>query len=277
VNFSLPLRAFEPSLRGLRNLLQLSHLSSRAVNFVFCSSTAAILGPNHPSVIPEVVSTSPDDADTLGYSKSKWVAEAICSRVVQSLDRKLKVKIMRIGQLTGDTQHGMWNMSEAYPLMLSTVREVGCLPKIQDKLSWLPLDVAARIICENALAEGESCLGSARVKSCELYHVVNNDTSISFVDLLGWLRIRREPFEIVEPAIWLEKLEKLDSHPAKALIGLWKRAYADDAKEGTNQTTVFETKNTVKVSQTMRNVHPVDERLIKKIWEWLERELAESR
>lgn len=208
VNFSLPLRAFEPSLRGLRNLLQLSHLSPRETKFVFCSSTAAILGPNHPSVIPEAVSSSPDDADTLGYSKSKWVAEMICSEIAYPLVRRLKVRIMRIGQLTGDTEHGVWNMSEAYPLMLSTVRELGCLPKLQDALSWLPLDVAAKVICEIAFAFDETSLDSMRWAPCEVYHVVNNDFSTSFMDLLGWMKkIRKEPFEIVEPAVWLEKLE----------------------------------------------------------------------
>jgi thioester reductase-like protein len=237
-----------------------------------------MLGPNHPLGIPEAVSISPDHADTLGYSESKWVAEAICFRVAQSLDTKLKVKIMRIGQLTGDTVHGVWNMSEAYPLMLSTVGELGCLPKIRDTLSWLPLDIAARVLCEIALADDDRSLDPPRGESCDVYHVVNNDTSTSFMDLLGWMKtIRKEPFEIVEPAVWLEKLEKLESHPAKALIGLWKRAFEVDAEEATKQVTLFETKNAYDVSQTMRNVYPVDENLVRKIWTWLEGELTESR
>ena len=167
-------------------------------------------------------------------------------------------------------------MSEAYPLMLSTVRELGCLPKLQDTLSWLPLDITARVLCEIALADDVRSL--AREGSCDVYHVVNNDTSTSFMDLLGWMKkIRKEPFEIVEPAVWLEKLEELESHPAKALIGLWKRAFEVDAEEATKQVTVFETKNAYDVSQTMRNVYPVDENLVRKIWTWLEGELTESR
>lgn len=278
MNFSLPLRAFEPSLRGLRNLLQLSKSSSKVVNFVFCSSTAAVLGPNHPSVVPEAVSSSPDDADILGYSKSKWVAEMICSRLAHTFVTRLKVKIMRIGQLTGDTECGVWNMSEAYPLMLSTVRELGCLPKIQDTLNWLPLDVAARSICEIAFAFDETSLDSMRWAPCEVYHIVNNDFSTSFMDLLGWMkRIRKEQFEIVEPAVWLEKLEELESHPAKALIGLWKRAFEVAAEEATNQVTVFETRNAKRNSIQMRGIRPVDEKLVEKIWKWVEGELAESR
>ncbi len=277
MNFSLPLRTFEPVIRGLRNLLQLSYLSSKEIKFVFCSSTAATLGPNHPSFIPERVSSSPDDADILGYSKSKWVAEMICSRVAHPLVGRLKVKIMRIGQLTGDTEHGVWNMSEAYPLMLSTVRELGCLPKIGDPLSWLPLDVAARVVCEIALAYDETALFSEARAPCEVYHVVNNYFSTSFMDLLGWMKkLREEPFEVVEPAVWLEKLEKLESHPAKALIGFWERAFQVDANEATKQVTIFEIRNAERYSLTMRRVRPVDEKLVEKIWKWLEGESAGS-
>ncbi|KAN0112508.1 acetyl-CoA synthetase-like protein [Hyaloscypha variabilis] len=275
VNFSLPLRAFEPSLRGLGNLLQLSQSSSRGPRFIFCSSTAAVLGPDHPSVIPETISTSPDDSDPLGYSRSKWVAESICSQVFE-LNKEFKIKILRIGQLTGDTEHGVWNMSEAYPLMLSIVNDIGGLPRINDKLSWLPLNVAAKAMCEISLTGYEKSL--ARESGvCRVYHVVNNDTSVSFTDLLEWLKtIRKEPFEVMEPQEWLKRLEKLETHPAKALLGLWKRAYRDDAGEVPLPVTTFDTKNAENASKTMRSVSSVDKILFIKIWTWLEGELVKS-
>ena len=277
VNFSLRLRAFESSFRGLANLLQLSNTSTRAVDFIFCSSTAAVLGPAHPTVIPETTSTSPNDSDTLGYSKSKWVAEAICSRAAQSFDKKSQVKIVRIGQLTGDTKHGVWNMSEAYPLMLSTVQELGCLPRIDDKLSWLPLDTAAQAVCEISFGDGDRALEGESMKLCEVYHVLNNDTTTSFTDLLGWLKkTHKRPFSIVEPREWLEKLEKLENHPAKALLGLWRRAYEDSAGNSSKQVTTFETKNAEGVSKMMRDVRTVDENLFEKIWRWLEGEMAKN-
>ncbi|KAE9375906.1 acetyl-CoA synthetase-like protein [Stipitochalara longipes BDJ] len=277
VNFSLPLRAFEPSLRGLNNLLRLSQSSSRFSNFIFCSSTAAVLGPNHPSVIPETISKSPDDADSLGYSKSKWAAEVICSRVAESLNKESKVKIIRIGQLTGDTEHGVWNMSEAYPLMLSTVMELGCLPRINDKLSWLPLDVAAKAVCDISLVQNEKSLEGDSGTACEVYHLVNNDTSTSFTDLLEWLKkVRKEPFEVIESRQWLEKLETLENHPGKALLALWKRAYGSDAEADAQQVTIFDTRNAEKASQRMKSVSSVDEELLGKIWKWLEGEMAKN-
>jgi thioester reductase-like protein len=277
VNFSLPLRAFEPSLRGLRNLLQLSNSSVRAAKFIFCSSTAAVLGPNHPAVIPETVSAFPEDSDTLGYSKSKWVAEAICTRVAASYLKKSSIKILRIGQLTGDTEYGAWNMSEAYPLMLSTVNDLGCLPRVHDKASWLPLDTAGKTVCEIAFTDAKISLDRGDKMECEVYHLLNDDNSISFIDLLGWLKMmRKERFVDVEPRLWLEKLEKLENHPAKALLGLWKPAYGGDAGENTRQITTFETKAAQKASKTMRRLSPIDIKLFGKIWRWVENEIAQG-
>jgi hypothetical protein len=121
------------------------------------------------------------------------------------------------------------------------------------------------------------CVGRTRERSCEVYHVINNDTSTSFTDLLGWMKkICKEPFDIVEPQKWLEKLEKLEHHPAKALIGVWRRAYGDDRGESPQQIANFDTKNAEKASQTMANVHLVDEKLLGKIWKWLEGEVSQK-
>jgi thioester reductase-like protein len=275
VNFSLPLRAFEPSFRGLRNLLQLLNSSPRPGSFIFCSSTAAVLGPKHTAVVQEIVSTSPDDSDAMGYSKSKWVAEAICSRAAQSFGKVSEVKIVRIGQLTGDTKQGVWNINEAYPLMLSTVNDLGCLPSIEEKLSWLPLDIAAKAVCEISLSLEERYSKRESKDLCEVYHVVNNNTSTSFPDLLRWLKnVHEKPFDLVDPREWLDKLEKQENHPAKALIGLWRRAYQAGSDEASKQATNFDTKNAKEVSQTMRDVHRVDKKLFEKIWKWLEGEIA---
>jgi thioester reductase-like protein len=50
------------------------------------------------------------------------VAEQICQQAGKN------VLIARIGQLCGDTRGGYWNTSEAWPLMIKTAQEIGCLP-----------------------------------------------------------------------------------------------------------------------------------------------------
>lgn len=225
-------------------------------------------------MLPETISSSPLDADSLGYSKSKWVAEAICAAASGHEEMAGRIKILRIGQLTGDTINGVWNMSEAWPLMLSTVDVVGCLHQRKDKLSWLPLDVAAQTVVDIAIGDGTSVNPG---QSCQVFHVVNNSRGTSWEDLLKWIReVRSEKFETVEPQIWLRKVEELESHPAKNLLWLWQKGRGDETSESRDSTNVyFEVSNAEKASLAMRSVSPVDQDLVQKIWKWLEEEMKQ--
>lgn len=105
------------------------------MNFIFCSSTASVLGPSASSPVPELVSQDPRDASTTGYARSKWVAEAICAKVHDSTSLHNHIAILRIGQLTGDTKSGVWNVNEAWPLLLSSVELTGVLPDLDEVIS----------------------------------------------------------------------------------------------------------------------------------------------
>jgi thioester reductase-like protein len=268
VNFSLSLNSIAPQFAGLQNLINLSLISSTQPPVLFCSSTASILGPSHPSSLAEIISTDPADSDSLGYSRSKWVAESICANAAKA---GCKAEVLRIGQLTGDTQNGIWNMSEAYPMMLSTVKDLGCLPKLDEDLTWLPVDVAAKAVVDILFRSREE----GAVEESPVFHITNNNRSSRWTDLLSWSR-KLTPFKIVELKEWLGKLEKLENHPARNLAWLWKKnveSGAEEEKEGKTQIT-FETKNAEKVSEAMRNVGAVDEKLVRKIWMWLEKEIG---
>lgn len=162
-------------------------------------------------------------------------------------------------------------MSEAYPMMLSTVKELGCLPRLKEDLTWLPVDVAARavldILFHNQGGEVES--------ECPVFHITNNNRSTKWIDFLNWQQ-KYSSFKIVDLEAWLQKLEKLENHPARNLSWLWKKnikSGAGEEKEAKSQIT-FQTTNAERVSVAMRNVGPVDEDLVRKIWMWLEREMA---
>ncbi|KAJ9107857.1 hypothetical protein QFC19_002763 [Naganishia cerealis] len=59
---------------------------------------------------------------------------------------KDKVQVVRIGQLCGDTQEGIWNESEGWPLMIKSAQITGTLPMIRENPSWLPVDIAAKAV-----------------------------------------------------------------------------------------------------------------------------------
>lgn len=185
-------------------------------------------------------------------------------------------------------------MSEAWPLMLSTADSLWCLPDLgREILNWLPVDVAARAVVDIAFHESNiDPLGkkyddeSQKQKrdDCPVFHLVANPTSETptWSDLLGCVQKarsrlipNRRRFEIVAPQTWLNKLRNLDHHPAQALLGLWERVYGDKQEEGNNQarpSRLFATTRAEEVSNSMKNLKPVDEELIGKIWGWLERE-----
>lgn len=113
---------------GTRNLADLALSSSRGARLCFCSSTAAVLGNAKPSArIPEQFTDDPDAAAPLGYARSKWVAEQIYQRLLRG-----RAIVVRIGQLCADTVGGVWNETEAWPLMFASVNVVGCLPELEE-------------------------------------------------------------------------------------------------------------------------------------------------
>ncbi|KAK0119351.1 hypothetical protein ONS95_010804 [Cadophora gregata] len=275
VNFSLPLQSFvKEHLAGLQNLISLAASCRNFQHFIFCSSTASVIGQalleNDLLIQEQICTTAPPDG-SLGYSKSKWVAEAICSKASALPQMASKISVVRIGQLTGDTRNGVWNRSEAWPLMLSTTKELGCLPRLDEKLSWLPVDSAARAVVDI------SFLGAASRSDnpCTVYHVINNDRSVSWTDLVRWInKLTEEKISVVDPGIWLAKLEKVD-HPARSLLGLWEKSFKkeapvqSDGSSNTRQVIVFDTKNATNASRSMQDIRPVDEILVGKIWNWL--------
>lgn len=114
---------------GLRNLVNVvsSHPHSRAF---FCSSTAAVLGQKR-DVVPESVSFDPHDAVSMGYARSKFVAEAMCASAFWQFMNG-RIGILRLGQLSADTAHGVWKVDEGWPLLISSFECVGCLPNLNE-------------------------------------------------------------------------------------------------------------------------------------------------
>ncbi|MCJ1286771.1 hypothetical protein MMC26_006117 [Xylographa opegraphella] len=285
VNFSMRLRSFvKDHISGLRNLLDLGissqcHVSPR---FIFCSSTASVLGPILEYPIPEAISHNPNGASHLGYSRSKWVAEAICERAYAQTRMKGRLKVIRIGQLCGDTAKGVWNITEAWPLMLSTVDVTGSLPNVEnEKLDWLPVDIAAQAVLQ--IAHGTK---SGEISEIPVYHLINENQTPLWTEMLKWLKtLHARPFDIVPPAKWVRQLEDLGAdhanHPAKKLLGLWSKAYCtDESKEDSGARTSevrFTTDRTRNAVPAMRAVAPIDQQHFAKMWKWIEEEMVIAR
>lgn len=236
----------------------------------------------------EMISYNPQDADAKGYSRSKWCAESLIKNASKALRNPMK--IIRVGQLTGDTERGVWNASEAWPMMLSTAFAVRCLPELEQTLDWLPLDVAAGAVIE---ITKRTCV------EVEVYHVLNGEESKTWKDMLRWLReLDLVDFEIVPLELWITKVEALGSHPAMNLLcesshevlllflaacwcnmmmltydlaGLWKEAYAGQSANHKDVVS-FDTHRAKRAAKSLRQWDGVSKELIEKIMTWVEKE-----
>lgn len=266
VNFRKRLRSFIPDIAGVRNLINLALSTKRpeCPRITFCSSVASAMAYNGETV-PEAILEDPSSASPLGYSQSKWVAEHICQKSSNLSRLRGRLSVVRVGQLSGSTTTGAWNMKEAWPLMLSTVRLCGSLPDLRNEvLNWLPVDRAATAMVEIAKRPAQS------EDAVEVFHMLNDNREPTWTNLLAWLS-GREHFETVSPLRWVEQLEKEtkkgSEHPALSLLQHWKTSFEQSSD---SSATIFDTRKTKCSIRSMENVAAVDEGYFMKLYDWIQ-------
>nr|XP_019010654.1 uncharacterized protein I206_03956 [Kwoniella pini CBS 10737]OCF49435.1 hypothetical protein I206_03956 [Kwoniella pini CBS 10737] len=256
VHFTSSLVSFENSIEGTRNLLDLV-AKTEGGKLYFCSSLASVLGKTSPRYLEEP-SHDPSTASPIGYSQSKWVTERICGLASESGVLKDRVHIVRVGQLCGDTQHGYWNEKEGWPLLIRTAEITGSLPLLQEKPSWLPVDLASRAIIDITTSDHPS--------SPLIYHVVHPN-NLEWQTVLNGLHAAGLSFKRVKPQEWLNYVDAsvndLELNPSKQMLHMWTEAYGDASKSPPE--IMVDISNSSIASSTIRNLPPVDEDQVKRM------------
>ncbi|KAL4991464.1 hypothetical protein BDW68DRAFT_198708 [Aspergillus falconensis] len=221
VNFTLGVRSFEAQhIRGVHNLINLCLSSQRSfpAQFYFCSSVSAAAGTPLPATIAEAPVPELAHAQNMGYARSKLVAE----RIVQAAAEKtgMVAKVLRVGQIVGDTVNGKWNATEAIPLMLQTSHTLKALPALDETPSWLPVDIVADAVLDLSGLNGTSVSGSAILRQFSrdpstIYHVQNARTFNWTEELLPALKEAGLDFEILPKRLWVQRLREGEQDPKK--------------------------------------------------------------
>lgn len=253
VNFNASLISFESSVSSTKTLLDFA--VSAQSRFYFCSSTASVIQCSQ-APIQEKLSTDPKEASPVGYAQSKWVTE----QLVSSYASQIPCGIFRIGQLCSDTEAGVWSESEGWSLMFASVNVIQAMPNLaEDKIAWLPVDIAASaildIVCESTIKSGNP----------KVWHIVNPQAQSSWSDILKYFKNAGYQFDIVEPKVWVEKLEQSAEsadNPSRKLLGLWKSAFASG--EPTKPDPIFSSAEAVFASQSLQCSDPINEALMQK-------------
>ncbi|KAF7558254.1 hypothetical protein G7Z17_g176 [Cylindrodendrum hubeiense] len=198
VNFNMQLSSFAPSISGVANLISLCKSSASPASMNFCSSVSTCSRAT-TIPIPETVPNL-EWAQGMGYAQSKSVAEHLCAKAAT---QGVTARVLRVGQIVGDTKHGVWNAQEAVPMMMQTAVTVGALPKLKETPSWLPVDTVAEAVADISLSDAGS-----------VFTNVTNPKMFSWSDdLLPALRNAGLSFEEVEPKEWVQRLRTSDPDP----------------------------------------------------------------
>lgn len=200
VNFNMHLSSFkQTNLGGVLNLIALTR-AGRDASFNFCSSVSVASRcplPEVPERVPEL-----EWAQGMGYAQSKSVAEHVCLRAAQQA--RVRTRVLRVGQIIADTDHGVWNHTEAIPLMMQSAITVGALPRLRETPSWLPVDTVAHAVVDISLSDAGSIVTN-----------VTNPRTFSWTeDLLPALKTAGLEFDEVEPREWVRRLRASNPDPA---------------------------------------------------------------
>lgn len=256
VNFNMSVDSYDEHVGGALNLINLCLRSTkpRPPTFFFSSSIAARSGSVDP-VCGEDFPRSPATALATGYGRSKWVTEKLCERAAQ--DTPVHVGVLRIGQLVGDTANGVWNETEAWPLMFKSAQVTGTLPRLDDRPQWLPVDIAGRAITE--------IVTQAKLPKAAVYHILNPNVSSGWDTVVAGLQQAGMQFDVVDRAEWLDRLAKSDPdgerNPAIKLLAYYRSRYG----KSTGQPSIaFVVDNTSKIAPSIASSPAISEELVVK-------------
>ncbi|CCX33974.1 hypothetical protein FPQ18DRAFT_124893 [Pyronema domesticum] len=255
VNFNMDVTSFETQhIRGSWNLINfcLSSPQARIPTFNFISSVSTAMArpaKTVPETLPEFSHAMP-----MGYAHSKMVGEYICAAAAEKTG--ITARVLRVGQIVGDTIHGMWNATEAIPLTVQAALTVGALPIVpgDEEVSWLPVDATASTVVDLSMQEKQDS---------RVFHVCQPGLIKWNADFLPALKKAGLQFEAVDQAEWLKRLESEqdpEKNPPIKLLDFFKGRYGG----GVSMEPYFETKVSQEYSKSLREVKNIDDELVAK-------------
>ncbi|KAJ4414053.1 putative NRPS-like protein biosynthetic cluster [Gnomoniopsis sp. IMI 355080] len=265
VNFNLSLPSFEPHIGGAVNLVNLAQSSKRQVKptVFFSSSVSTVQGGKsfEAKICPEDFMSEPGTAAGMGYGRSKWCVEKILERAAK--EKQARVGVFRIGQLVGDTENGVWNETEAWPLMFRSVVSIKALPFLDEKPSWLPVDLAASAIADLVCATCGSQPGSDTSPGhAQVYHVLNPQVA-NWQDVLDGLKLGGLEFETLDRREWVRRLGDSDAdvvkNPTYKLLNFYRNRIGQDKERADIG---FATEITASLSPTIASVESPKRELV---------------
>lgn len=290
VNFNMSLESFEPNVASVYHLLNLGRRGSsnkkKTPTFVFISSIAAVgTALRRGTAAEERMYDWHEAAPVRGYGESKWAAEQICASASALAGYRGPVRILRVGQVSGDTRHGIWNSAEAIPALVQSALTIGALPRMTDRqrntLCWLPSDAAGSAIVDLTMLDTTTTTtttGSFGEGSLAVFHVASPHTLRWNEDVLpAAAKAGLPPFREVPQQEWVRLLSESDKdiekNPPYKLIEHFRLTYGSREENGSaeggfpngkdgEETARLDLAQALKYSPALRDAPVVDSALL---------------
>ncbi|KAI9251692.1 hypothetical protein EDC94DRAFT_642522 [Helicostylum pulchrum] len=251
LDFNMSIEHYEKEcVAPFYNLIRFAYRQVNPMHVHFVSSISASIGHggNGDSILEEPVRLDSRVAMPMGYAQSKFVVEVLLNYL--TTEKNIPCYVERVTQVCGDSEKGVWNSSEQYPLML--------FPDLGISVDWITVDHAAAAITEIML---KTAYFTAN-KDQSVYHIVN-PRLVQWRDVLDSVKDAGMRFEVVSPVEWLDALAKDESNPAFKLVSF----YQDSFLHSSLKMPVWETKKTVAVTSIIDKAPVVGSRLFSKSFE----------
>lgn len=292
VDFNKSLDSYEEThIAGTRRIVDFAEAARYKPKILFISSIASVgnwSGKHGNSPVPETIETVLDNTLPLqqGYAESKHVASQILAIASKRLG--LRAAVVRAGQLAGpseEQEHGsVWNKHEWLPSLVSSSKALRKIPTTlgnQDRVDWVPMDKAARVVADLALGalprlgdDDSTKTADISRENCEVFHVVN-PRSTSWSKLYPVIQTfykdtEEVTIEAVDYATWIAGLEALPrtKENAEQVAGLKLIEFYESLAphSGASGLPSLETTRTESLSPTLQQLGEVNEALMRK---WL--------
>ncbi|KAF2004768.1 acetyl-CoA synthetase-like protein [Amniculicola lignicola CBS 123094] len=265
MDFNRRIASFETQFRTLDNLFCLARacharqpLSKPTVLFV---SSIAVVG-QYPKLtgelmVPEIVIRNNRCADDFGYAQAKLVCERMIEGAAKMWGDEIKAKYVRVGQMTGAEDTGLWNTTEHFPSLVKSSRLIGAMPDLKGTLSWLPVDHAAAATIDMLLNP-----------SPDIVFHLENPIRQSWADVLrviaGELGLGGSG-AFIPYKVWLSRVlavpdEKMDANPAKKLAAF----FEGDFEHMSGGEIILDTAQSRRASKSLRYQRAVGDELVRR-------------
>jgi thioester reductase-like protein len=253
LDFNMPVDYYDKEcIAPFYNLLTFAYRPENPmhVHFISSVSASAALGAE---VLEEPLPLDAHVAMPMGYAQSKFVVEVLLNYL--TIEKNFPCYIERVGQVCGDSVHGVWNTTEQYPLMFvgggSMLRK---MPALDSTIDWIPVDYAAKSITDIMLQTAD--LPADITQS--IYHIVN-PTSIAWSDVLDTMKEAGMEFEIVSASEWVDAVSQDSTNPCYRLISFYESNFSESLQMPT-----WKTDKTRQVSTSINSSPVLDLDLFKK-------------